>query len=303
MRRTVPARGRTLTRGARGTERPLPESCRASLNGRAPERQGRTSSGWCPRAQPFRVRAACRRARRRRHIVPVKPTGRGRRSEVATRSCSWGRGESEPTVGMSPREHPPSASTSRDRAMAAAIFGVTVAWFAVQPRNLGTTDESILLVEARRILEGERLYRDVFWLAMPGAHWLIALAFRLFGTTLAVAKMTMAVINAATAALAFATARALGVRRSIAILPPFAFLALAQPAWPFVSPHWMGTAFVMTAFLAVASPRALERPRRLVAAGLALGGLAVIHHQKAVVMATGLAAAIIVAAAVRRDPT
>ena len=181
-----------------------------------------------------------------------------------------------------------------------AIVAGALVWFSVLPRNLGPADESYLLVEANRLRQGERLYRDVFWFAMPGAHWALAAVFGLFGVSITTAKMAVAVVNAATAGLAFATARALGVRRPLAIVPPLAFLALAQPAWPYVSPHWLSTAFTMTIFALLAAPGASERPRRLFAAGLAIGALAAVHQQKGAALALGCGAAVLLAAWVRR---
>ena len=201
---------------------------------------------------------------------------------------------------MTAPDRPAATERRGDALLAAAIFTAALAWFAVQPHNLGPADESYLLVEARRVAGGERLYRDVFWFAMPAAHWLLAAVFALWGASLTTAKLAVAVVNAGTAALAFATARGLGVRRGLALLPPLAFLALAQPTWPHVSPHWLGTLLIMALFLIVAPPRALERPRRLLAAGLALGALGAIHQQKAPVLAIGLAAAILLASWLRR---
>lgn len=189
-----------------------------------------------------------------------------------------------------------------DRLLAAAIAAGAFAWFAAQPRNLGVADEAYLLVEASRVAGGELLYRDVFWLAMPAAHWLVAAAFALFGTTITTAKLCIGAVNALTAALAFTAARALGVRAILALLPPLAFLALAQPAWPYVSPHWFSTAAIMALFVAGAPPAALERPRRLFAAGLALGLLGSVHQQKGPVLALALALAIVAASAIRRSP-
>lgn len=196
----------------------------------------------------------------------------------------------------------PSGRSRADWPLAALIAAATAAWFALQPRNLGPADESYMLVEASRVVHGERMYRDIFWFAMPGAHWLLAAAFSLFGTTITTAKLFIGAVNACTAALAYLTTRALGGRIGWALLPPMAFLALAQPAWPFVSPHWLSTMLIMALLLALAPSRALERPPRLFWAGVALGALGAIHQQKAPVLGVGVAIAVGVACAVRRAP-
>ena len=198
---------------------------------------------------------------------------------------------------------PLSPGLSRgDWLLALLIGAATLAWFAAQPRNLGVADESYMLVEASRVAAGEVLYRDIFWFAMPGAHWLLAAAFALFGTTITTAKLFIAVVNALTVVLAFAAARTLGVRAAVAVLPPLAFLAAAQPAWPYVSPHWVSTALLMALVLALAPPSALERRRRLVLAGMALGALGAVHQQKAPVLAVSVAIAILLASWMRRPP-
>ena len=51
------------------------------------------------------------------------------------------------------------------------------------PRNLPSPTKSIHLYEAKRILDGEVLYRDVFEMITPGFMYLMALLFRIFGTT------------------------------------------------------------------------------------------------------------------------
>jgi hypothetical protein len=197
----------------------------------------------------------------------------------------------------------PAMSTAmRDAALAAGIFVGALAWFALQPRNLGPADESFFLVEAMRMAGGERLYTDLFWFGMPGGHWLLAGAFSMFGASIAVAKMTMGVVNAISAALTFAAGRALAVRPALAVLPALAFLALAQPAWPYVSDHWMSTTLILAVFLLAVSARALEERRRLVGIGLALGILGAVYQQKAPVIAVGVGVAILLACGIRRDP-
>ena len=192
-------------------------------------------------------------------------------------------------------------SAVRDLLLTAAVFAAAFTWFALQPRNLGPADESFFLLEAARIASGERLYRDIFGFTMPGAYWSMAGVFSLFGVSIVTAKLAMGAVNAATAALSVASARALGVRPVLAVLPALAFLALAQPAWPYVSQHWVSTALMVTLLWLAVPARALEQPGRLVAAGLVLGALGAVHQQKAPLMAAGLAPAILLAGWIRRD--
>lgn len=188
-----------------------------------------------------------------------------------------------------------------DRLVGLLLFAGAIAWFAAQPRNLGEADESFILVQASRLLGGERLYRDMFQFIMPGTHWLVAAAFALFGTTITTAKMTIAVVNAATVVLTFAAARGLGVRPLLAVLPAVGFLALAQPAWPYVSPHWVSTALLVLLVRLATARHALERPRRLGAIGVTLGLIGIVQQQKVPATVAALVVAVLLACWIRRD--
>src|ERR1700722_9961432 len=53
----------------------------------------------------------------------------------------------------------------------------------------GTSDEGIYLDAAERILHGQKPYVDFFGYMSPGSFWMQALAFRLFGVTLAAGRV------------------------------------------------------------------------------------------------------------------
>src|SRR5262249_22228003 len=72
----------------------------------------------------------------------------------------------------------------------------TVVYLWFWPRTLGLYDESILLHEAKRVLEGEVPYRDFVDIVTPGAWFVMAAAFRLFGTTIDTARGTISVVHA-----------------------------------------------------------------------------------------------------------
>jgi hypothetical protein len=194
----------------------------------------------------------------------------------------------------------PAMNTGRrDAALAAGIFVGALAWFAWQPRNLGPADESFFLVEAMRMAGGERLYQDLFWFGMPGGHWLLAGAFSVFGASIVVAKMTIGVVNALSGGADLRRQPRPRRPSALAVLPALAFLALAQPAWPYVSAHWMSTTLMLAVFLLAVSARALEQRARLVAIGLALGTLGAVYQQKAPVIAVGVGVAILLACWIR----
>ena len=58
------------------------------------------------------------------------------------------------------------------------------------------TDEGIPVYSAKRILEGQVMYRDFFDIVPPFTNYLIAFAYYLFGVTLKVARLTVIMANA-----------------------------------------------------------------------------------------------------------
>src|SRR5262245_59948233 len=121
--------------------------------------------------------------------------------------------------GLAPMPSPRDRYERRDAAIVALILIATVSYIALLPHNLGPADESVHLYDAKRLLHGAVMYRDVFNDITPGWMYLMALLFWLCGTSVAVARNAMAVIHGLTAALTHATSRALGVRRGLAWLP------------------------------------------------------------------------------------
>src|SRR5262249_24245044 len=115
-------------------------------------------------------------------------------------------------------------TSQRDRAIDAGlgllIFALTVAHLARLPHNLGGFDESFFLYEARRIREGETMYRDFFQFVTPVAWYVMALLYWLFGTTMTTARTGMAVIHGVTAVVLYLTCRTLDIRRPLALLVP-----------------------------------------------------------------------------------
>jgi hypothetical protein len=195
--------------------------------------------------------------------------------------------------------------TAVDCWIALALAVGTVVLTVSLPNNLGEADESLILYEALRVMRGEVLYRDVFEIITPGCLWVFAALFRLFGATLTVARAGMAGVHALIVVLVFATCRGLGVRRALAAAAALAHLALAEPVWPYASPHWMGTLLqVVLVWLAAARPLR-GRVATALALGVAVGGLIMVQQQKGAVMALGVAVALAVDALLdeAREPT
>lgn len=186
-----------------------------------------------------------------------------------------------------------------DAIVLAVLFIVTVAYLTRLPPNLSPADESSYLHEAKRLLDGEVMYRDVFDFITPGFQYLMALLFALFGTTIATARAATAVIHGLTAAALYAACRRLGVRPSLAAAAGFAHLTVDQAAWPIASQHWLST-LLCTVLLAVYAGPAGVAGRGVVSGGVVLGLLADVQQQRALPMALGTAAWVVIDALIAR---
>jgi hypothetical protein len=179
--------------------------------------------------------------------------------------------------------------TATDVLVAALLWTGTIAYLALWPRDL-KSDEGLFLYEAKRLLDGDVLYRDVFEIVTPLAWYAMALLFRGFGADIATARMGMAVLHGGMAALVYAVCRRAGVRPNLALAAGVAHVAIAQPGLFVASPHWFGTLATLVLLLALL---ALEWPRRTgacVGVGLAAGLLLGVQQHKGAILALGAAA-------------
>jgi hypothetical protein len=177
---------------------------------------------------------------------------------------------------------------SRDAVLALLLFVAIVAYLTYLPRTLGRADESHFLYEAKRIRDGDVMYRDFFQFVTPGAPYVMALLFWIFGTTIQTARVAMAVLHGLTGVAMYATCRTLGVRRALAAVAPMAFLALGQSAWQFASWHWFSTFFIVLVLCAVLRVPWASRPRAAIIPGLAAGLLMGVQQQKGLPVALGV---------------
>jgi hypothetical protein len=92
-------------------------------------------------------------------------------------------------------------------------------------------DEGLILVGSLRVLGGEMPYRDFWTLYGPGAFYLNALAFGLWGPSVMVARVLSLVLEAAVAAETLVLGRALGGRVAgwLAFVLAVAFTTAIQP--------------------------------------------------------------------------
>lgn len=202
---------------------------------------------------------------------------------------------------MTPGEgHPSPGPDRRDLVVLLALAAVTAGFLAAWPHTLGNADESYFLFEAKRLRDGEVMYRDVFDFITPLAHYVMAAAYRLFGTTLATARLVMTAVHVAAVCFVYLAARALGVRRVLAVGPALALVAVGYPTFPEASPHWFATALIALLVYGLASWRWDERAVSAFALGALDGAIASMQQQKGAVLGMGLALALIVVELVSR---
>lgn len=187
-----------------------------------------------------------------------------------------------------------------DLLIALFLFAAAVVYLASLPWNLGAADESFFLYEAKRIREGEVMYRDFFQFVTPGAWYFMALLYSIFGTSMATARISAAVLHGATVLVLYASCRRIDVRRELAVVVALAYVALCPPVWPYASPHWYST-FLVALLLLVAIPGAWsERAGASFALGALAGVLIMVQQQKGVITAAGIAALLVADAGLRR---
>jgi hypothetical protein len=176
----------------------------------------------------------------------------------------------------------------RDLLLAGLMFTATVLYWIWLPHSLGPADESVHLYEAKRVLDGEVLYRDVFNFITPGWFYLMASLFWLFGTSIETARTAMAVMHGVTMLFVYFSCRRLGIWRGLAWLPPLGYLVICQSAWLIVSQHWVST-LLCAALLFVCAGRVPGRTAWALWAGVVLGLLIGVQQQRGAFMAAGVA--------------
>ncbi|MGH7786698.1 MAG: ArnT family glycosyltransferase [Candidatus Binatia bacterium] len=181
-------------------------------------------------------------------------------------------------------------SSRVDRCIGALLFGATVAYLAVLPHNLGRADEVFFLVEAKRLLHGELMYRDLFWFAGPIAQWCMAIVFAIFGDTMTVARLAAAVLQGGVALLLYGSARRCGVRPELALAPPLLHVAFGVGLWPHASPHWFSTLMMAAILYSLLADGRVARPAGAVLPGVCTGALALSHQHQGAVFALAVLA-------------
>jgi len=122
-----------------------------------------------------------------------------------------------------------------DRRVALVLFLLSFLYLCLFRRyTTMEPDEGIILQGARRILRGEVLYRDFFSFFTPGSYYFVALLSRIFGSSMLVARSTLAFYGGIFSAVIYLLSRRVctrGISLIVVVLTmlttlPFRFLVL-----------------------------------------------------------------------------
>src|SRR5438552_5299541 len=129
---------------------------------------------------------------------------------------------------------------------AVALFAIAWVWPFFSYCFLGGQDEGIILQGSARILRGEIPYRDFFSFYTPGSYYLYAALFKLFGTSLLVARAALLFYAALFSFLTYLLARR-ACSRLASLLAASLVALLCLPARFVVIHNWDSTASALLA--------------------------------------------------------
>lgn len=180
-----------------------------------------------------------------------------------------------------------------DVALGAAVSVLTFGYLLyVWPKILVQLDEGPFIYEAKRILDGEVMYRDFFDLTGPLGQHLLALMYAVAGVSMETARGGTALLHGIMAALMYAIMRRLDVRPTLAAVCCLTDLALFYPAFAMATSHWFSTTFAMVTFwFVLRAPVAAPRRALLAGALTALVGLS--HQPKGAATAAAVCAVLV----------
>jgi hypothetical protein len=181
----------------------------------------------------------------------------------------------------------------RDVVCCLAIFSLTTLYLSFWPRDLTAFDEGLFLYEAKRILDGDVIYRDFFEIITPSSLYVMALLFKVFGTSMATARIGMSVLHGMIAVAMYLICRRTGVRTVVALVAAIAHPAVCYPALSIASAHWMGTFLALLALL-FALRRPIHSAGRAWGLGLILALLVSVQQQKGAILTLGGALLVLV---------
>jgi 4-amino-4-deoxy-L-arabinose transferase-like glycosyltransferase len=200
----------------------------------------------------------------------------------------------QPIASASPPGDDARVPGGRGVVAAGLLLGLAVLGYLLAfPPTLNQSDEALFLYGAKRILEGQALYRDFFEFITPAGFYLFALAYAVGGTTIQAARATMAAVNALGAALVYILARKVAGELE-AVLATVVFAVACVPVWHVASPHWLSTCLCLATAAAVLADRWAGSARLRPALAGALAGLAfATQQQRGVFLGAWLVAALL----------
>jgi 4-amino-4-deoxy-L-arabinose transferase-like glycosyltransferase len=146
-----------------------------------------------------------------------------------------------------------------DRYIAILIFLASCAYLCLFRRSTSMDpDEGIILQGAQRILEGQILYRDFFSFFTPGSYYLLALLFKIFGSSLLVARTALAFYGGIFSVFTYLMARRVCSRW--AALAAAYLVTITCVPWRFLALHnWDST--LMACLAVYCTVCLIEKPR------------------------------------------
>ncbi len=152
------------------------------------------------------------------------------------------------------------------------------AYLLALPPTLHKADESYLLYGAKRIVQGQALYRDFFDFLTPGGFYLYALAYAVGGTSITTARLVTASLNALAVTCTYFLALRVASAAE-ALLAGALVVTICVPVWNMASHHWMATSLGLAAAATLLGHRQPALTRVRAAAAGALVGLVVCTDQ------------------------
>jgi hypothetical protein len=174
-----------------------------------------------------------------------------------------------------------SPSTGRMAVVLGCAVGLTSFVYLLRfPPTLSGADESYMLYGAKRVLQGQAVYRDFFDFVTPGSFYLYAVAYALGGVSVTTARITTAALNALSAACTYVLTLYVASLGE-ALVSGLLVVVICVPVWNLASNHWMATTFGLAAAVVLLSTRWQHSTRGRPATAGALGGLVICTNQSA----------------------
>ena len=119
-------------------------------------------------------------------------------------------------------------------------------------------DSLIWLQDARAMVEGKVLYRDVFQITFPGIQVVLAALIKAFGARVWLPNAILVLLGTLAAWLTTLISKRV-IGGPSALLPAFLLISFEFSAWHVVTHHWFSTLAAMAAILVILEKRSVGR--------------------------------------------